>query len=135
MMVHDKATSTDQMIRQKLFSWDTQIPDQYLGRYPGQFDRFVASMTVAYRAWEEFDKTIQGSEQRARISALIFGALSLHAMSTKLLIWGLLVPAGNTMHQVLEIISMALLASKPVLGFLDRYISVDIPPTWQFVMF
>jgi hypothetical protein len=44
-------------------------------------------------------------------------------MSTKLLIWGLLVPAGNMMRQVLEIISMAFLASKPRLGFLDRYAS------------
>ena len=115
--------STDRMIRQELFSWNMEIPDQYRSRYPNQFDRFVASMTAACRAWEEFDKTIQGSEQRAHISALIFGALSLHAMSTKLLIWGLLVPAGNTMRQVLEIISMALLASKPGLGFLDRYTS------------
>ena len=115
--------STDRMIREELFSWDTESPDQYLSRYPKQFDRFVASMAAAYRAWEEFDRTIEGSEQRAHISALIFGALSLHAMSTKLLIWGFLVPAGNTMRQVLEIISMALLASKPVLGFLDRYTS------------
>jgi hypothetical protein len=78
-------------------------------------------MAVACRAWKDFDETIQENEQRAHVSSLIFGALSLHLMSTKLLIWGLLVPAGNMMRQVFEIISMAFLASKPRLRFLDRY--------------
>jgi hypothetical protein len=111
------------MIRQELLTWDIEISNHYLSQYPEQIERFAASMTVACRAWKDFDKTIQENEQRAHISSLIFGALSLHLMSTKLLIWGCLAPAGNTMRQVLEIISMAFLASKPRLGFLDRYAS------------
>jgi hypothetical protein len=111
------------MIRHELFSWDTAVADQYLGRYQEQLERFVESMTTSYSAWQEFDATLAGDSQRAHISALIFGALSMHLMSTKFLTWGLLVPAGNTMRQVLEIICMAFLASKPSLGFLDRYAS------------
>ena len=115
--------SSEDMIRQELLAGDIEISNQYLSRYPDQIERFAESMAVACRAWKDFDETVQENEQRAHISSLIFGALSLHLMSTKLLIWGLLIPAGNTMRQVLEIISMALLASRPGLGFLDRYAS------------
>jgi hypothetical protein len=115
--------SREEMIRLELFSWDHEIPEQYRSRYREYLDQFVASMARAHRAWENFDATLQASEQRAHISSLIFGALSLHVMSTKLLVWGLLVPAGNTMRQVLEIMCMALLASKPRLGYLERYSS------------
>jgi hypothetical protein len=111
------------MIRQQLLSWDTGIFDQYLSQYHEQLERFVKSMTTACHAWEGFDKTIQGDEERAHISSLIFRTISLHLLSTKLLIWGCLIPAGHTMRQVLETISMAFLASKPRLGFLDRYSS------------
>jgi hypothetical protein len=111
------------MIRQELFSWDVDVSAQYLSQYPEQLEQFVTSMAVACRAWKEFDETVRGNEKRAHVSSLIFGALSLHLMSTKLLIWGLLVPAGNTMRQVLEVVSMAFLASKSDLGFLDRYSS------------
>jgi hypothetical protein len=111
------------MIRQELLAWDVDVAHQYLSRYPEQIEQFAASMAMASCAWKAFDESIQGDEQRAHISSLIFGSISLHVMSTKLLIWGLLVPAGNTMRQVLEIISMALLTSRPRLGFLDRYAS------------
>ena len=80
-------------------------------------------MSVAIRSWKEFDGTIQGKEERAHISALIFGFLNAHVISTKLLVWGLLIPAGNMMRQVFETMSMALLASRPGLGFLERYAS------------
>jgi hypothetical protein len=115
--------STEKMIRRELFSWDTEVADQYMDRYQEQLERFVESMAAAHNAWREFDNTLAGDSQRAHISALIFGALSLHVMSTKFLTWGLLVPAGSTMRQVLEIISMTFLASKPSLGYLDRYAS------------
>jgi hypothetical protein len=113
--------STEEMIRKELFEWDIEIANQYLTTYPEQLQRFFKSMDMAYHAWKKFDETVNENRARAHISALIFGTLSLHLTSTKLLVWGLLVPSGNIMRQVLETVCMAFLASKPALGYIELY--------------
>ena len=110
-----------QALRAELASWDVSVFESFASRYNAQLESIVAEIANAHTIWKEFDSTINGSQDRAYISALIFAAASLLMTSTKQLVWGLLAPSGNSMRQVLETICLALLCSKPALGFLPRY--------------
>ncbi len=109
------------LMRAELSQWNIRVFERFVERFEDDIEAIAASVADAYEHWRAFDASINGNENRAYISGLIYGALSLHVSSTKLLIWGHLVPSGNTMRQVLEIIAMAFLASGPGLDFLERY--------------
>lgn len=113
--------SVHDSVRLELARWDIDVFEAFAERFEAEIETIASSVASAYDDWQAFDGTLQGNLHRANISALIFGALSLHTTSTKLLIWGYLVQSGNTMRQVLETVSMAFLASDPELCFLERY--------------
>lgn len=80
---------------------------------------------VAFDGWERLDGTLctNKNEEGATVSALLYGALTVHIVAVKLFISGLLVPFGNTQRCCLECVAMPLLFSNPDLGFLSRYMS------------
>jgi hypothetical protein len=78
-------------------------------------------MGEAHRRWEKLDSTIEGSEERAHISSLVYGVINNQVVSMKLLLMGLLVPAGNTQRHALEGIALALLASRRDIGVRQQY--------------
>ena len=109
------------IVSEELLGDTDQAREQYLSHFRPELEEFVAAMASIYLHWKEFDKTVGGSEERAHISALLYGTMNSHVVSMKLLISGYLIPSGNTQRQALESAAMALLCSKPELGFLKRY--------------
>ena len=109
------------IISEELLCPTDQVREQYLLRFRHELEEFVAVMASTYLHWKKFDKTLGGSEERAHISALLYGTINSHVVSMSLLIGGYLIPSGNIQRQALESAAMALLCSKPELGFLKRY--------------
>ncbi len=109
------------IISGELLGDTNQIRSQYVGQFQSELEEFVAVMASTYLHWRKFDKTVGGSEERAHISALLYGTMNAHVVSMKLLISGYSIGSGNTQRQALESAAMALLCSKPELGFLKRY--------------
>ncbi len=109
------------IVSDELLGDTNHIRSQYVGQFQSELEEFVAVMASTYLQWKKFDKTVRGSEKRAHISALLYGTINAHVVSMKLLISGYLISSGNTQRQVLESAAMALLCSKPELGFLKRY--------------
>lgn len=101
---------------------DSEIRHQFVQRYSHQLENFVTHMVTAFSLWEELDSHLSKDIPGAHLSALMYGALHTHLVAMKLLISGLLVPAGNSQRYVLESIATALLASSPELDILVRYI-------------
>ncbi len=109
------------IVSDELFGDTNQVRSQYVERFQSELEHFVEAMAASYLHWKKFDKTVGGNEERAHISALLYGAINAHVISMKLLISGYFIPAGNTQRQALESAAMALLCSKLGLGFLTRY--------------
>lgn len=101
---------------------DAGIRYQFVSQYSSQLEQFLDHMTAAFAAWRRLDTEIAKDIPGAHVSCLLYGALNAHVVAMKLLICGLLVPAGNSQRYVLESLATALLVSKPDLGFLKRYI-------------
>jgi hypothetical protein len=100
---------------------DAEIRFQFVQRYSSQLEQFLDHMAAAFAAWRRLAAEIAKDLPGAHVSALLYGALHAHVIAMKLLICGLLVPAGNSQRYVLESLATALLVSKPALGVLKRY--------------
>jgi hypothetical protein len=100
---------------------DAQIRYMFVERYSAQLEQFLDHMVLAFAEWHKLDVQIAKKLPGAHVSALVYGALHTHVVAMKLLLNGLIVPAGNSQRYVLESIATALLVSKPSLGFLQRY--------------
>jgi len=109
------------IVSDELLGDTNQVQSKFVERFQAELERFIAEMAASYLHWKKFDKTVEGNEERAHISALLYGAINTHVISMKLLISGYFIAAGNTQRQALESAAMALLCSKPTLGFLKRY--------------
>lgn len=108
-------------IKNELTGDVSEVLETFLSHFDSDIKKFIQLMSEAYSLWEKFDSNLEGCEDKAHISSLIYGAINYHIMSMRLLITGYQVPAGNLQRQVLETIAMACLASKPKLGYLKRY--------------
>jgi len=117
---NSKAFATE-MLRGELLEGSEEVRNAYLKHFAKEIHDFVDIMSDAYLSWKKLDSEISKTEEQAYISALLFGTINLHTISMKLLINGFFIPAGNTQRQALESAAMALLCSKPSLGFLKRY--------------
>lgn len=104
---------------------DSEIVDQFRNRYQSSLDEFLGYMSDAFEGHELLDETLSSKDdkQGAIVSALVYATFNAHVIGMKLLVSGLLMPAGNTQRYALECIALALLCSKPDLGFLDRYMN------------
>jgi len=109
------------IVSDELLGDTNQVRSKFLKHFQSELEQFIAAMAASYLHWKKFDKTVDGNEERAHISALLYGAINAHVISMKLFISGYFTPAGNTERQALESAAMALLCSKPELGFLRRY--------------
>jgi len=119
----DEATGA---IYDELLSDDSEVRAEYLKHFSEEVRTFSAAMARAVVVWRQIDSLITGNERKAYVSALAHAAIALHVVSFKLFLSGHIIPAGNTLRQVLESVSLALLCSSrgsPVLTqFMnDRY--------------
>jgi len=109
------------IVSNELLGDTNEVRSKFVARFHPELEQFIAEMAANYLHWKKFDKTVGGNEERAHVSTLLYGTIIAHVMSMKLLISGYFIPAGNTQRQALESAAMALLCSKPNLGFLKRY--------------
>lgn len=115
-------------VRMELQSTDDSVRREFVQRYATELDTFANTMGHAMVAWRTLDELHHGDEQRAYVSALVWVAMSLHVTSTKLLINGHLIPAGNLARQVLETIALAILCSRKETGILKRFMDDEYSP-------
>jgi len=108
-------------LKGELLEGGEQLRLAYLKHFEKEINDFTEVMSDAYLSWKKFDSEISKTEEKAYISALLFGTINLHTISMKLLINGFFIPAGNAQRQALECAAMALLCSKPSLEFLKKY--------------
>ena len=108
-------------ILKELTSDDSDVRAEYLKHFEADAKALAESMAQAFVKWREFDSEIKGDEKRAHVSALVYVAITLHVLSTKLLLSGQTVAAGNLFRQVIESIALALLCSGKDLQVLERF--------------
>ncbi len=114
----DQARET---IFKELTSNDSEVRGAYLKLFEGDAKEFAESMAQSFLKWREFDNNVKGDEKRANVSALIYAAITLHILSTKLFLSGQTVAAGNLFRQVIESVALALLCSGKDLDVLKRF--------------
>jgi len=110
------------MILKEITGNDPDALNAFLARYGGDVERFAELMAQVVMTWHKFDQAVP-DENRGRISAVIFSAITLHIQSMELFLRGHLVASGNLMRQVLEAIAMSLLCSGKTLNILDLFVA------------
>lgn len=110
-----------ELLKGELLEGGERVRQEYLNHFVKEINEFAEVMSNAYLSWKKLDSEISKTEEKAYISALLFGTINLHTISMKLLINGFFIPAGNSQRQALESAAMALLCSKPSLEFLKKY--------------
>ena len=108
-------------ILKELTSDDSEVRGEYLKHFKGDTKTFSDAMARAFLKWREFDNAVKADEKRAHVSALVYIAITLHILSTKIFLSGQLIAAGNLFRQVLESIALALLCSGKELDVLKRF--------------
>jgi hypothetical protein len=105
----------------ELKSDDGEVRTEFQRHFAAEVSEFADHLTHAFMAWQAFDNTVQDREDRAVVSALVYSAITLHLLSMKLFLSGLIVAAGALSRQVVESIALSLLCSRKDLGVLDRF--------------
>ncbi len=102
---------------------DPIIRLSFIESHEEELEKFCELMHRSFIRWSELDRLVTKNkeEKKAYTSALVYTALHSKIVSLKLLMSGLLVPAGNTQRYALECIALAFLCSRPSLGVLERY--------------
>ena len=100
---------------------DPEVQGSFVERYKSSLEDFVAEMAKAIECWKRVDSRVQGSEEIAHVSSLVFGVINNHIVSMKLLLIGLPIAAGNIERQVIEGMALAFLISRRDLGLRKRY--------------
>jgi len=100
----------------------SEVRRKYLDLFRDRIPEFLVFMADAVEAWQEFDKNPEKDEQKAHVSALVFGAINGHIVSTNLFLSGHAIPSGNQERQVIESIATALICSDRGLPYLSQYI-------------
>jgi len=111
----------ERIIRQVISGEDNTARTLFLTNFRDEIEGFILSMVSSFERWDEFNLEIGENIDRGKISNLIYHCLNSNVVSMDLFVSGHFSPSGNTMRQVLESISMAILSSKPDLGFLERF--------------
>jgi hypothetical protein len=115
-------------IYRELQGGDGEVRAEYIKHFESEMREFSEGMADAVLAWQALDGEVKGDERRAVVSNLVYAAFTLHIISFKLFIAGLMVPAGNTFRQVVESIAVALLCSGRDLNELERFINDQYSP-------
>ncbi len=107
----------------ELASDDFDVRVEYLKLFEADAQEFSTSMAQAFMKWRALDADLQGDENRAYISSLVFTAIGIHILSLKLFLSGHIVAAGNIFRQVVEFIALAFLCSSKELGILEKFMN------------
>jgi hypothetical protein len=118
----DASNDTTEALVDRILTLDApNIRRQFISAIGGSFAEFKGAMADALRASHAFDKYAEGNNDYEWIALLIFGAVQGHLVAMRLFLDGFMIYSGNAQRQVLESIAMAVLCSKPKLGYLERF--------------
>jgi hypothetical protein len=115
-------------ILRELMSEDGDVRAEYIKHFQSEMREFAEAMAETVFAWRMIDVEVKGDERRAVVSNLVYAAFTLHIISFKLFVAGLIVPAGNIFRQVVESIAVALLCSGKDLTVLERFMNDQYSP-------
>ncbi len=105
-----------------LFAEDSpEVRRRFHRALASELRQLVPLTSASIRSAIEFNEFASGYPDREKVACLIFSAIQGFVVSMRLFFDGLLVPSGNVQRQVLESIAMAVLCSKPNLGYLRRF--------------
>lgn len=107
----------------ELTSDDLEVRAEYLKLFEADAQEFSTSMAQAFMKWRTLDADLQGNENRAYISSLVFTAIGIHILSLKLFLSGHIVAAGNIFRQAVEFIALAFICSSKELGILEKFMN------------
>lgn len=122
---------TYQTIFKEIIQHSTEVHDCFLQEFGREITLFPEYMTKALLNWQNLDNEIMRehehelhkSTKKAHVVLLAYSAIALHIMGLKVFLSGLIIPAGNLMRQVVELISLASLCSGKDINVLDRFIN------------
>ncbi len=103
----------------------------FLQKFGIEVAEFSGYMTRALLNWrdlkneimKEHEQGLPNSVNKAHVVLLAYSALTSHIMGLKVFLLGLLIPAGNIMRQVIELIALSILCSNKDESVLDRFLS------------
>ena len=102
---------------------DANISHSFIECYGNECEEFVSAMAHAFQYFKNIDGMLSTSEYGAYLTGVAYAALSNHVLSLRLVLLGLIVPAGNLQRYVLECIALALLGSDRGLPMFHEYIN------------
>lgn len=102
----------DEVLRE-LFDDDRWVKDEFSRHLSREIVELSEGMAAAFGAYPRLNQAANdgASEQAALVSGFVFGVIDDILVSTKILLAGKLMPAGNLMRQAVEGIAMAVLCS------------------------
>ena len=118
----EKLQEVRETITKEITSDDPEVRSEYLKHFGGQVEKFTNGMAHAFMNWRRLDAGVNEDVKLAHISALVYGAITLHILSMKLFLSGYPVASGNLFRQTAESIALALLCSGRHLGVLEKFI-------------
>ena len=98
-------------IRAELLSTDEEVRAEFLRHFGSELRNLIESLYGAYYQITEFSSQVTREKRAAYVEAFLLAALNNVLTSSKLLVSGLLLPAGNLMRSFNESVAMALLTS------------------------
>lgn len=123
--------STYHTIVTEITKHNTEVHELFLKAFDGEIAEFSKYMTLAAMNWRHLQDEImkeheQGSstaEKKAHVVLMAYSAITLHIMGMKVFLIGLIVPAGNLMRQVVELIALAFLCSSKKTKVLEKFLN------------
>ena len=110
---------TTKSILRELFSSNDSVKKKFQAEYGALLSQFAQGYLCAFDELKSF-KRDKNDPRHASIEMFLLAAFNSILISTKLLILGLLVPAGNLMRHFAEAIAIAILCSSKHLDIHDR---------------
>ena len=99
---------------------DEATLDEFRERFDGQIETFLDNVTAAYDRLTHLTSAAQGDVRAAWVETFGYSALDNLVTSMRLLIRGLVVPAGNLVRQFGESSAMVLLCSHHAIDVVER---------------
>ena len=108
-------------VREVILEFPTGVRAQFVDQFQGGIEEFTLHLEHASADWQAFRAIIGNDLDKQLMSGFIYLAINSLAVSMHLFLSGFSIAAGNCQRQVIESIAMALLGSKPHLGYLRRF--------------
>jgi hypothetical protein len=118
---HVDSKSTVTLVKRFLTEDAPVVRQSFLDALSSELVDFAPMMGQAFDLCERFREFSEGNDSREMVYWLLFNAVQGHLTSMRIFVDGFLVPSCSLQRQVLESIAMALLVSKPELGFAERF--------------